>query len=105
MTCPQCNERVPAKSLWTTSGLSGVVCPHCRASLCPKAISALALFVASFGMGLLVMIVLKREGADFLISFAAFFAVFVAVYAALGPMILTLRVKEHGAARLTERGA
>jgi hypothetical protein len=105
MTCPQCNRRVPARSLWTTSGLSSVLCPHCHASLCPKAMCALVLFAASFGLGLAVMIVLKREGAEFLMSLAAFFAVFVAVYAALGPLILSLRLKDPGAARLTERGA
>lgn len=105
MTCPQCNEGVPASSLWTRSGLSGVVCPHCHASLCPKAICAVVLFAASFGLGLLVMIVLRREGAEFLVPFAAFFMVFVAVYAALGPLILHLRLKEHREPRLNERNA
>jgi hypothetical protein len=105
MTCPQCNERMPAKTLWTTSGLSAVVCPNCHASLCPKAMCAVVLFAVSFGLGELVMIVLRREGAEFLTSLAALFVVFAAAYAVLGPMILRLRPKEHRDGRLSERGA
>ena len=82
-----------------------MVCPHCHASLCPTAICAVVLFAASFGLGLLVMIVLRREGAEFLVPFAAFFMVFVAVYAALGPMMLRLRLKENREPRLNERKA
>lgn len=103
MKCPQCNERVPAKSLWTPSGPSGVTCPHCHASLCPKAVSTLVLFAISFGLGLLVVTALRREGADLLMSLGAFFVVFAAAYAVAGPMILSLRPKDSGATRLNER--
>jgi hypothetical protein len=65
---------------------------------------AVVLFAASFGLGALVMIVLRREGADFWLALDAFFVVFAAVYAALGPAILQLRLKDPSAARLSERG-
>ena len=44
MQCPQCNQRVPAKLLWVVSGANGSSCPHCKASLCPKAMCAVVLF-------------------------------------------------------------
>lgn len=103
MTCPQCSARVPAKSLWTIHGLSSVTCTHCHASLRPNPISTLVLFGISFGMGLLVVAALRRDGAELLISLAAFFVVVAAVYAALGPVILSLRAKENGAGRLNAR--
>jgi hypothetical protein len=103
MKCPQCNARVPAKSLWTIHGLSSVTCPHCHASLCPNPMGTLVLFGISFGMGLLVVAALRREGANLLMSLGAFFVVVAAVYAVMGPMILSLRAKDNGSGRLNER--
>jgi hypothetical protein len=96
MTCPQCNQPVPAKSLWTRAGLSTVVCPHCHASLCPKALCAVVLFVVSFGMGDAVLVLLRHGGAAIWLAFAGFFVVFVAVYAVFAPLMLRLRLKGTG---------
>lgn len=93
MTCPQCNHAVPAKSLWTSTGFSCVVCPYCHATLCPTAFRAIVLFVVSFGMGDAVLVLLRRNGAEVWLAFAGFFVVFVTVYAVLAPMVVRLRLR------------
>jgi len=106
MDCPQCHQQVPAKSLWTRSGLSTVVCPHCSASLCPKALCAVVVFLASFGMGDVVLVLLRRSGAGVWLSFAGFFVVFIAAFAIFGALLLRLQLKGHGGEpHLTGRGA
>jgi hypothetical protein len=95
MTCPQCASRVPAKALWTSSGLSGVVCPHCHASLCPKALCATALFVACFGLGEAALLILQSHGQNLAVSLLGFFAVFAGVYALAAPVLIKLRVKDQ----------
>ena len=96
MTCPQCNQRIPARVLWTPAGLSGVVCPHCQAALCPKPISAILVFAVSFGLGDLALMFLRHKGAEFWQACAAFFLVFAAVFALAAPVFLRMRVKDHG---------
>jgi len=98
MTCPQCNQQVPAKSLWTRAGLSTVVCPHCQVSLCPKAVCAVVLFLLSFGMGDAVLVLLRRSGVENWLAFMGFFLVFIAVFGVFAPLLLRLRVKGHGGA-------
>jgi hypothetical protein len=93
MTCPQCNHVVPAKSLWTRAGFSSVVCPYCHASLCPTAQRAILLFVISFGMGDVVLVLLRHNGAKLWLALAGFSVVFVAVYAVFAPLVLRLRPK------------
>jgi len=108
MTCPQCKHRVPWKALWTLSGLSRVVCPYCHISLCPEARCAIVLFVVSFGLGDAALVLLRRQGVEFLVALAGFFLVFAAVYALLAPVVLRLRVKDtgdHGQPHLTGRSA
>jgi len=93
MTFPQCNQPVPAKSLWTRAGLSRVICPHCQVSLCPKALCAVVLFLVSFGMGDAVLVLLRRAGVELWLAFAGFFVVFIAVYVVFAPLLLRLRLK------------
>ena len=50
MTCPQCHKHIPAKAVWTASGLSGLTCPGCHASLSATPISAIIVFALSFGL-------------------------------------------------------
>jgi hypothetical protein len=97
MTCPQCNQAIPAKSLWTTSGFAGVTCPGCNASLAPKPLTALLLFVLSLGLGDLALILLRRNGAGLLLAFVGFFFVAAAVFALAAPLILQMRLKDHAA--------
>jgi hypothetical protein len=97
MTCPQCQHKIPARSLWTTSGFATVTCPHCATSLCPKPLTALLLFVISIGLGDAAMVLLRRNGANFLMAFVGFFLVFVAVFALVAPLLLQMRVKDEGA--------
>jgi hypothetical protein len=96
MTCPQCHQSIPAKSLWTRAGFSCVVCPHCHASLCPKPLTAVVLFLASFGIGDLVLLLLRREGAGRSPATLGFFAAFVLVFVVLAPIVLQLRPRPHG---------
>lgn len=94
MTCPQCARRVPAKALWTSTGLSGVVCPHCRASLCPRAFCTIVLFALCLGLGEGALLVLRSLGANFAIGVLGFFAVFAGTYALAAPALLKLRLKD-----------
>jgi hypothetical protein len=96
MTCPQCHHPIPAKSLWTRAGLSCVVCPHCHASLSPKPLTAVVLFLASFGMGGAVLAILRHDGRETWIAFAGFFLVFAVVFAVLAPLVLRLRPRGPG---------
>lgn len=96
MTCPQCNHAVPAKSLWTRAGFSSVVCPYCHESLCPKPVTAVALFLISFGVADVVLLVLRRMGADRLHASAGFFVAFLVVGGLLAPLVLRLRLKGSG---------
>jgi hypothetical protein len=96
MTCPQCNHTVPARSLWTRTGFSCVVCPYCHTSLCPTAPRAILLVVVSFGMADAVLELLRRNGVHLWLAFAGFFIVFVGVNAVLAPLVLRLRLRGSG---------
>jgi hypothetical protein len=97
MTCPQCHQPIPAKALWTSSGFSGITCPACSASLAPKPLTALLLFVLSIGLGDLALILLRKNGAGLLLAFGGFFLVAAAVFALAAPLILQMRLKDHAA--------
>lgn len=101
MTCPQCHKPIPAKAVWTASGLSGVVCPDCHASLCPTPISAIIVFALSFGLGDAALVLLRHRGASLLLAFAGFFAVFAIVFALAAPVILRMRLKDHAGPHLS----
>ena len=103
MTCSQCKGRVPSKALWTATGLSGIVCPHCHASLCPKAVCAIVLFALSFGLGDIALVVLRRHGAEFWLAFFGFFVIFAGVYAVTAPLVLRLRLKDDSGPHLAAR--
>ena len=94
MTCPQCNGRVPARALWTSTGPSGIVCPRCGASLCPKAFCTIVIFALCIGLGEASLLVLRWHGANLAIGLLGFFFVFAAVFALAAPVVLKLRVKE-----------
>jgi hypothetical protein len=93
------------KSLWTATGLSGVVCPRCGAASCPRALCAIVLFGVSFGLGNAALFLLRSRGADFWVAFGGFCVVFVAVYHILAPLILRLRLKDYGEPHLGGRRA
>jgi hypothetical protein len=105
MTCPQCNQHIPTKSLWTPAGLSGVVCANCQAALCPKPISAILVFAVSFALGDLAMMFLRHKGAEFWLACAGFFVVFAAVFALAAPVFLRMRLKDHGDPHLSSHRA
>jgi hypothetical protein len=94
MTCPQCASRVPAKALWTSTGLSGVICPNCHASLCPKAFCTIVLYAVCIGLGEVTLLLLRWRGENLAIGVLGFFVAFVAVYSLAAPVILKLRVKD-----------
>jgi DNA-directed RNA polymerase subunit RPC12/RpoP len=94
MTCPQCASRVPAKALWNSKGLSGVVCPQCNARLCPKAVCTVVLFAACIGLGEAALLLLQSGGQSFAVSVIGFFAVFAAVYFLAAPSLIKLRVMD-----------
>ncbi|MGA9884718.1 MAG: hypothetical protein WBQ34_13455 [Candidatus Acidiferrales bacterium] len=105
MTCPQCASRVPAKALWTSTGLSGVVCPHCHVSLRPKAFCTIVLFAACIGLGEAVLLILRSHGENMAISLTGFFVVFAGLYSLAAPALMKLRVKDRSARPLTDRRA
>jgi hypothetical protein len=100
MTCPQCKGRVPSKALWTATGLSGIVCPHCNASLRPKALCSIVLFTLSFGLGDIALVVLRQRGVEFWLAFLTFFVIMTGVCAVAAPLVLRLRLKDDTAPRL-----
>lgn len=94
MTCPQCKGRVRVKALWTATGLSGIVCPHCQASLRPQKLRAILLFALSFGLGDTTLIVLRQRGAELWLALLGFTLVFAVVYSVGAPLVLRLRLKD-----------
>jgi hypothetical protein len=105
MTCPQCKGRVPVKALWTATGLSGVVCPHCHASLRPKALCSILLFAVSVGLGEITVVVLRERGAALWLALLGFVLIFVGVYSVAAPLVLRLRLKDDTAPHLARRRA
>ena len=101
MTCPQCKARVPVRALWTASGLSGVVCPQCHASLIPKPLCSVLLFALAFGLGDITLVVLRQQGTPLWLAFLGFFVIFVGVYSVAAPLMLRLRVKDDAGPHLT----
>jgi hypothetical protein len=95
MTCPQCNQKIPAKAVWQAMGLSGLDldCPHCNASLSTSHWRPFILLILSFGAGYAAQWALERRHAGFVLSNLAFLVVTVAVYPLLAGPILRLRVK------------
>jgi hypothetical protein len=105
MTCPQCHERIPARSLLTPSGLSGVVCTNCQAALCPKPFAAILVFAVSFGLGDLALMFLRHKGAEFWVACLGFFVVFLAAFALTAPVFLRMRLKDHADPHLSSHSA
>jgi hypothetical protein len=97
MTCPQCHEHVPAGALFTSTGLSHIVCEKCATHLKPKPFSAILVFVLSFGLAELAMLGLKKFGAAYWMTFVGFFVVFAAVFILGAPALLRLQAKERKA--------
>jgi hypothetical protein len=95
--CPRCSNPVPMRSLWQATGLSGVVCPICNASLWPTylrsaVVLAVALLAANFEAT-----VLRRAGYDLAVVMLGCAAALFVVYATLAPFVLRLRLKEDPA--------
>ena len=104
MTCPQCSKRVPVKAVWTANGISGVVCPHCHASLCPTPWTAVLLAFVSFAAGEGALLFFRHYEGMLWLAIAGFVVIAVAVYSLLAPWILHFRLKNHGATRLSHHG-
>lgn len=96
ISCPKCAKKVPTRSVWTGSGLAGVVCPHCNASLWPVYWRTALLLAAALASGQVVIILLRRAGIGFPFDLLALVVTILAVYAVLMPVVLRLRVKESG---------
>jgi hypothetical protein len=95
MTCPQCHDHIPAGALWSSSGLSHVVCEKCGTNLKPKPLSAVLIFVLSFGLAEGAMLVLRKVGAAYWLTFVGFFVVFALVFALGAPALLRFQMKER----------
>jgi hypothetical protein len=95
MTCPQCQEAVPASALWTSGGLSNVICTKCGTHLKPTPGSTILIFVLSFGLAEAALLVLKRMGTAYWLPFVGFFAVFALIFALGTPLILRFQYKER----------
>lgn len=104
MTCPHCSERVPVKAVWKANGISGVVCPHCHASLCPTPITAVILAFVSFAAGEGALLFFRHYEGQLWLAIAGFAVAAVVVFSLLAPWILHLRPKDHGAPRLSHHG-
>ena len=96
MTCPQCKNRVPTKAVWQATGLSGVVCPHCNASLWPIHWRSAILLMLSILSGIWTESLLRRQGFGFAVGMLGLIVTMIAVYLLLAGTILRLRVKDEG---------
>jgi len=103
MTCPQCDGRVPVKAPWTSTGPSGIVCPHCHASLCPKAFCTIVVFALCIGLGETLLLMLRGHGENFAVALLGFYLAFAAVFALAAPAVLKLRVKDSAPRSLAEK--
>ena len=105
MTCPQCKGRVPVKALWTGPGLSGVICPGCHASLCPKPLCSILLFALSFGLGDLALLALRQRGAPLWLATIGFIVVCAGVYSLSAPWVVRLRLNDRAPHAVARRRA
>ncbi len=96
MTCPQCSKRVPVRSLWMATNVSGVICPHCSANLCPGPLCTIFLAIIAFGAGEIALLLLRRAAAPLWVAIAGFVVVAAGVYTIIAPRIIRLRAKEKG---------
>lgn len=105
MICPQCSRRVPIRSLLTGTSASGVICPHCHASLCPGPLCTILLAVIAFGAGEIALLLLRRAAAPLWMAIVGFVVVAAGVYAIIAPRIIRLRLKDSNQPHLTGRPA
>lgn len=96
MTCPVCRSYVAVNSLFEATGLSGVVCPHCKSSLWPSRLSNFILMMVVFLPSYALLRYLSSLHANFFVSIAVFAVVFVGGFTLLAPWLLRLRPKESG---------
>lgn len=100
MICPRCNNPVPMRSLWQATGLSGVVCPICNASLWPTYLRSAILLVVALLAANFEATVLRRAGYDLAVVMLGCAVTLFVVYAGLAPFVLRLRLKEEDPALL-----
>ena len=91
--CPKCGHRIPARALWTSTGLSGVVCSRCNTALEVAPGSHIILMMIAFTAGGIVAWSLEAARFAFLWQALAQFSVAVAVYSFLAGQILRYREK------------
>ena len=100
LSCPHCGNKVPTKSIFQATGLSGVVCPHCDTSLLPKYWSSALLMFVSLSLAWLVKSLLDRAGITYPADILVLAVAFAMFYVLLSPVILRMRVKESSAPSL-----
>lgn len=103
MICPNCKGAVLMRSCWQATGLAGVVCPNCHASLWPTYARSVMLLVLSFLAGNFEGVVLRRAGYGLGVVVLGSAVTLFVVSAALAPFILRLRLKEESPALLPHR--
>ncbi len=64
-------------------------------NLKPKPLSAILVFVLSFGLAEAAMLVLRKVGAPYWLTFVGFFIMFAVVFALGSPAILRFQLKER----------
>ena len=95
-TCPKCGNRVPRMAIWTGYGLSGVICPHCNASLKPTYLGNFLLLFVSMALGILVRTLLSQAGVGWPWDLVGWIATLSASYALLMTVFIRLQPKTSG---------
>ena len=95
-TCPKCGNRVPRMAIWTGWGLSGVICPHCNASLKPTYWGSFLLLFVSMTLGILVKTLLSQAGVGQPWGLVGWIATFLVSYALLMTVFIRLQLKTSG---------
>jgi hypothetical protein len=94
LTCPHCGNKIPTKSIFQATGLSGIVCPHCNTSLEPRYWSSVLLMAVSYCLAWVVRVLLHRVGVVYPADILVLLVAFVMFYVLLSPVVLRMRVKE-----------
>ena len=88
MTCPVCRSYVPVHSFFEATGLSRVVCTHCKSSLWPSRVSYFVLMMIVYLPSYELLRYLGSLHADFFVSIDVFAVVYVGGFTLLAPWLI-----------------
>ncbi len=89
--CPCCGTDLRVGSLFQVTGLSGIDCPSCSASLRPKYWSSTLLLAVALALATLARMLAHYLGIGFPIDLVIWLLAFVFSYVLFSPLFVRLR--------------